>query len=226
MSSLALMRWLESAPSRYDAGMNAVTLGRVARLHDAVAKAAAEVPARAEGSGAPRVLEIGCGTGAVTERLLRSGLDVTAIDESPEMIEQCAARTDGCGPGRLVLVEQTAAEIDGFDAESFDAVVLSLVLSDMSAGERRFVLDQAGRVLVAGGRLIVADETVPGGAVARTLYRLARGPQAAAAWLLAGSVSRAVAELGRLVAEAGFTMLHSEHWLGHSLELVVAEKER
>ena len=41
MSSLALMRLLESAPDRYDAGMRVITLGRVSQLHDAVARAAA-----------------------------------------------------------------------------------------------------------------------------------------------------------------------------------------
>ncbi len=42
MSSLALMRWLESAPHRYDAGMRWLTLGRVSRLHEWLAEAAAE----------------------------------------------------------------------------------------------------------------------------------------------------------------------------------------
>ena len=62
MSSLALMRWLEGSPERYDAGMRLLTFGRVPAVHAAVARAA--VP----GSGG-RVLEIGCGTGAVTARL-------------------------------------------------------------------------------------------------------------------------------------------------------------
>ena len=74
MSSLALMRWLESAPARYDAGMRWLTLGRVGRLHAALAEAAAATP------GA-RVLEIGCGTGAVTARLVERGAQVTALDE-------------------------------------------------------------------------------------------------------------------------------------------------
>ena len=38
MSSLALMRWLESSPDRYDAGMRWITLGRVTRLHEAIAE--------------------------------------------------------------------------------------------------------------------------------------------------------------------------------------------
>ena len=69
MSSLALMRWLESAPHRYDAGMRWLTLGRVAILHAAVAEAATDKP------GA-EVLEIGCGTGAVTSALVGRGARV------------------------------------------------------------------------------------------------------------------------------------------------------
>ena len=75
MSSLALMRWLESAPQRYDAGMRWLTLGRVSKLHDALAAAAAPAPGAA-------VLEIGCGTGAVTARLVARGAIVTALDQS------------------------------------------------------------------------------------------------------------------------------------------------
>ena len=40
MSSLALMRWLEESPERYDAGMRLLTLGRISKLHAAVAAAA------------------------------------------------------------------------------------------------------------------------------------------------------------------------------------------
>ena len=85
MSSLALMRWLESAPGRYDAGMRVVTLGCVGSVHEAVAALAAPAP------GA-RVLEIGCGTGAVTERLVARGARVTALDQNPEMMEGARAR--------------------------------------------------------------------------------------------------------------------------------------
>jgi demethylmenaquinone methyltransferase/2-methoxy-6-polyprenyl-1,4-benzoquinol methylase len=55
MSSLALMRLLESAPARYDAGMRVLTLHRVEQIRDALAAAAP--------SPGTRVLEIGCGTG-------------------------------------------------------------------------------------------------------------------------------------------------------------------
>jgi ubiquinone/menaquinone biosynthesis C-methylase UbiE len=60
------MRLLESAPLRYDAGMRLLTLGELSRIHDALAEAAVEAP------GA-RVLEIGCGTGAVNGEARNAG---------------------------------------------------------------------------------------------------------------------------------------------------------
>jgi demethylmenaquinone methyltransferase/2-methoxy-6-polyprenyl-1,4-benzoquinol methylase len=78
------MRWLESAPERYDAGMRLLTLGRVGRIHALVAGAV---------SRGDSVLEIGCGTGAVTERLVARGARVTALDQSPEMLERARTST-------------------------------------------------------------------------------------------------------------------------------------
>ena len=114
MSSLALMRWLESAPARYDAGMRWLTLGRVALLHEALAEAAVPKP------GA-RVLEIGCGTGAVTERLVARGAEVTALDQNPEMLERAQARL---GDAPVAWLERTASEIDALPEQGFDAVAL------------------------------------------------------------------------------------------------------
>ena len=86
MSSLALMRALESAPLRYDAGMRLLTLGRVDRLHSIVAEAAAAAPGG-------RVLEIGCGTGAVTARLVSLGARVTVTTASGSQMQEVCLGT-------------------------------------------------------------------------------------------------------------------------------------
>ena len=55
MSSLALMRFLEGTPERYDAGMAAITLGRIQAVYDAVAEAAVTGPGeRVRGSAYQR----------------------------------------------------------------------------------------------------------------------------------------------------------------------------
>jgi demethylmenaquinone methyltransferase/2-methoxy-6-polyprenyl-1,4-benzoquinol methylase len=208
------MRLLESTPARYDAGMRLVTFGRVARLHDAIAAA---VPAGA------RVLEVGCGTGAVTARLVEGGASVTALDQSAEMLARARDRLEASGGGSVVWLERTASEIDALPAAGFDAVVMSLCLSEMSRDERRFVLSAAARLLGDGGVLLVADEVRPRGLFLRALHALLRGPQWLLAWLLAGSVSRPVPDLAAEVAEARFVVRSEQRWLGDSLSFVRAE---
>ncbi|HKJ24143.1 MAG TPA: methyltransferase domain-containing protein, partial [Myxococcota bacterium] len=83
MSTYVLMRILESAPHRYDFGMRLLTLGGVGRAYDRLA-------ARVEEG--QRVLDVGCGTGALTLRMARRGARVKAIDVSAEMLEMAAQR--------------------------------------------------------------------------------------------------------------------------------------
>ena len=219
MSSLALMRWLESTPDRYDAGMRLLTLGRVTRLHDAIADAAAEKPG-------DRVLEIGCGTGAVTARLAARGAAVTALDQNPEMMERARHRLETAAEPRTSVewIERTASEIDALPAEHFDGVVASLSLSEMSGDERAFVLREARLRLRPGGRLVVGDEVRPHRALLRIVHAALRAPQALAAWLIAGSLSRPIPDLEGEMRDAGFEIERAEHFLLGGLALVVGRR--
>ncbi len=216
MSSLALMRWLESAPERYDAGMRVITLGRVDRLRTALADAATAAP------GA-HVLEIGCGTGALTEQLLERGARVTAIDQNPELLEQARARLHDVPRERVELIESTASEIDGLPEAGFDAVAASLSLSEMSRLERRFVLEQARKRLAEGGVLVIGDELRPRHLWARVAHAVLRAPQALVGWLLAGSLSHPIPYLEAELHEAGFQLRAEQRWLFEGLGVMVAE---
>lgn len=219
MSSLALMRVLESAPLRYDAGMRALTFGRVDRLHAIVAEAAANAPGK-------HVLEIGCGTGAVTARLASLGARVVALDQSPEMLEQARTRLPNPGEadGSVEWLERTAAEIDAFPAASFDAAVVSLCFSDMARSERAFVLRELARLLRPGGVLAVADELRPRSALARVIARLLRAPQALLAWLVFGGVSSPIADLPGELRAADFSILEEQRFLLGTLGTLIAER--
>ncbi len=219
MSSLALMRLLESAPARYDAGMRMLTLGNVAQIHAAVAEAAAHSPGLA-------VLEIGCGTGAVTEALVARGARVTAIDQNPEMLERARARLASALAGAVNFAEKTGSEIDAFPDASFDAVAASLSFSEMSRRERSFILKQAMRLLRPGGILAVADEVVPRARAKRLMHAILRAPQALFGWLIVGSVSHPIDDLTGEIVAASFRLRAERRWMLESLALVIAERPK
>lgn len=101
-----------------------------------------------------RVLEIGCGTGAIA-RIVASwpGVgEVVGMDPSPRLLEK--ARGLSAGFGNLSFQVADGRELGVADA-SFDAVILHRVLSHVPAPER--VLSEAFRVLRRAGKLAVFD---------------------------------------------------------------------
>jgi ubiquinone/menaquinone biosynthesis C-methylase UbiE len=88
------------------------------------------------GPGA-RVLDIGCGTGVPTARMLtESGLDVVGIDVSPEMLRLARRNVPGA---RFVLMDvlQLDASLGDFDAAVAFFSLLMLRRSDIAVVLRR-----------------------------------------------------------------------------------------
>ncbi|MFQ5421808.1 MAG: methyltransferase domain-containing protein, partial [Anaerolineae bacterium] len=82
------MKWLETTPGNYDRGIQLLTLGRLQPLKERIA--ADYIPV---GAGtAPRVLEIGCGTGTLAVLMAGRGAHVTGIDLSPIMLAEAAGK--------------------------------------------------------------------------------------------------------------------------------------
>ncbi len=90
-----------------------------------------------------RILDLGCGDGALTERLVASGAHVLGIDASEDFL--ASAR------GRGLKVQFGDGHDLQFDAE-FDAVFSNAALHWMTEPEK--VLDGVKRALKPGGRFI------------------------------------------------------------------------
>ena len=167
MSTLVLMKAFETVPSRYDVGMRLITFGEINRLRRQIAEA---IPANAN------VLDVGCGTGELITLLTQHAAQVTAIDKDPEMVRTARERVAGENT-EVKVTRNTALEIDRlFKENEFDAVVLSLVMSELTTDERAWVVDQCTRILKPNGLLIVADEFKPAGAIKRFAFFALRWP--------------------------------------------------
>jgi SAM-dependent methyltransferase len=101
-----------------------------------------------------RVLEIGCGPGFVTERLLALVPDgsVSGVDNDPYMIELAERRLAGVG---RVEVREGWVGATGFSDASFDAATARLVFQHLP--DPMSALAELKRVLRPGGRLFVTD---------------------------------------------------------------------
>lgn len=95
-------------------------------------------------TGARSVLDLGAGTGKLTARLVERGLDVTAVDPIPEMLEVLK----GSLPGTPALLG-TAEEIPMPD-DSVDSVLVAQAWHWFDPGR---AISEVARVLRPGGQL-------------------------------------------------------------------------
>jgi ubiquinone/menaquinone biosynthesis C-methylase UbiE len=216
MSTYVLMRVLESAPRRYDLGIRLLTLGRVERAYDRLAE-------RVEPG--QRVLDLGCGTGALAVRAARRGGIVKGIDINPEMLAIARQRVeDEHLEGRVELAEQGVAELDQEEGQSYDAVASGLCFSELSEDELTYTLGQAARVLKPGGLLLVADEVKPRHLASRAIRWLLRAPLALLTFLITQQTSRAVSDMPERLAGAGLSLVSADRSALGSFGTYVAQR--
>jgi len=98
-----------------------------------------------------RVLELGCGTGAMTARLLSRGAEVTAVELSTPMLKRARRRAP-----EARFLQRDMLTLD--EGASFDRVLFSFVLHEMTEDIRARAFAVARAHLVAGtGRVGVLD---------------------------------------------------------------------
>lgn len=116
---------------------------------DEIARACADI-------SAPRILDLGCGTGALAEIVLDEipGCSLTGIDLSPHMVEHARARL-----GKRAEVVVGDAERLPFPDSSFDAVYCNDSFHHYP--DASLAAFQAWRVLRSGGTFVMGDVWQP-----------------------------------------------------------------
>jgi demethylmenaquinone methyltransferase/2-methoxy-6-polyprenyl-1,4-benzoquinol methylase len=190
------MKLLESSPDRYEWGIRLLTLGQMDRAYDRLVE---HVRAR------QFVLDVGCGTGALTTRAARRGAYVRGIDANPQMLDRARLNVERGGYAeRVELIEMGVAELDREPEQGCQVVMGGLCLSELTDDERAFTLAQAYRVLEPGGLLLLADEVVPEGVFLGVFHAVIRFFLVLLTYLFTQATTRALVNLPQQVEQAGF----------------------
>lgn len=140
----------------YDVLSGTLTLGRRDQVFD---RAAAALPSTPLLSATPSglIVDVGCGTGALSFALARRFPDagVLGIDPSAEMVGR--ARSQAAKKGIDLSFETGTAQSLAVDDEAAVAVCFSLSLHHLPAADRPAALGEAVRVLRPGGSILVVE---------------------------------------------------------------------
>jgi ubiquinone/menaquinone biosynthesis C-methylase UbiE len=198
MSTYILMKLLESAPSRYDRGIRLLIGRRLDKAYDRLTSKIKEKD---------KVLDIGCGTGALSLRAAKRGAVVKGIDINSRMLEiaQSRAKKENLSYG-IEFSEMGVAELGEEKEESFDLVMSGLCFSELTKEELQFTLKEIRRLLKPEGLLLVIDEVKPRKIIKRILIWLPRIFFKAFVYLLTQSTTTAIKNLPEKIKESGLRL--------------------
>jgi len=192
------MKVFESAPSRYDRGIRILTLGRLDKTYDRLASHI---------QNGQRVIDLGCGTGALTLRAAQKGARVKGIDINPQMLKIAREKAVRAGLAQsLELDEIGVAELSGEQSESYDVAMSGLCFSELTEDEVIYTLKQVKRILKPGGLLLVADEVRPRSISVKLISWLVRLPLVIITYLITQTTTSAVRDLPDRISEAGLSI--------------------
>lgn len=105
-----------------------------------------------------RVVDIGCGGGALVRELAARGADVIGVETSEEQLAEAIARDDG-GRARYLVGRAEALPLED---QSVDVAVFMRSLHHVPPGSLALALSEASRVVRPGGNVYVAEPLARG----------------------------------------------------------------
>lgn len=160
-----------------------------------------------------KVLIAGAGTGLDLD-YIPGGVEITAVDITPAMVKRLRRRAQRLG--RKVDIRVMNAESLDFEDQSFDAVILHLVLAVLPNPD--LCASEAARVLKDDGRISIFDKFLP---PERDASLLRRGLNVIIGTLFTDINRR----LGPILGRAGLQLVRREGLLGDNYVIAQAEKK-
>ncbi|NIM58656.1 MAG: methyltransferase domain-containing protein [Candidatus Aminicenantes bacterium] len=210
------MKILESAPKRYDLGIRLLTGGRLDKVYDRLASHIKE---------GDKVLDIGCGTGALSIRAAQKGGRVKGIDINSQMLEIAQIWANKLNlTEQIELCEMGIAELDREEADSYDVMMSGLCFSELDDDELSFTLREAKRIIKPGGLLLVADEVRPEKIYKKIINGLRRIFFGAIVFIITQTTTKALKNLPEKIRDSGFDIKSIKINRGENFIELIARK--
>lgn len=212
MSTLVLMKILESSPSRYDRGVK-LLFGR--KVYSAFDRISSKVQ---EGD---IVLDIGCGTGILPIMMAKNGAIIKGIDINPDMLEIAQKRiSDQKLDDSISLEEMGVAELDSEVDQTYDLVTSTLCFSELEHYEIEYSLNHIYRILKPNGKFILVDEIKPRNPFKRIISSLIRIPLVVITYIVTQNTTKALKDIEADIQTNSFNIIETKiNWLGSFVEL-------
>ena len=195
MSTFILMKILESAPSRYDQGIYILTLGKLDKVYDRLTSRIKK---------GQTILDLGCGTGALTLRAAQKGAKVKGIDINPQMLEIAQKQVIKKNLLQNInLCEMGVAELETEKSDSYDMVMSGLCFSELSEDELIYTLKEIKRILKPGGFLLIADEIRPKNILKRILNGIVKFPLVIITYIITQTTIHSIENLPEKIKKSG-----------------------
>ncbi|MFX0137377.1 MAG: methyltransferase domain-containing protein [Candidatus Hodarchaeota archaeon] len=215
MNTIAVvyMRKLELEPETYESKFTALTKGINIKIHDWILERI---------NSSKKILEVGCGTGALATKMALKGNDVIAIDQNIQMIN--FAMKNYPSEANINLLYQMG-NINNLPAEnnSLDVVVSTFMLSELRTFERQIFLRNVWKILKPNGRVFLAAEFIPTGSW-KIIFKIKR-------WRYKRKLRRLRLESTHLVKSffdyldpIGFKIVSEKKWKHGSIRVVELQK--
>lgn len=155
---------VEEIRARFDADVERfsdLSIGQEAAMDSALCMELIADAAVAVNPKAGAVLDIGCGAGNYTLKLLQrlKPLDCTLLDLSQPMLDRASERVKAAGAGSVTTVQSDVREAE-FETESFDIILAAAVLHHLrNDDEWREVFAKLYQWLKPGGSIWIYDMT-------------------------------------------------------------------
>jgi ubiquinone/menaquinone biosynthesis C-methylase UbiE len=104
-----------------------------------------------------RIIDLACGTGYWLQHYAQGCSNITLLDQSARMLDECRKKTEALDLADRCTVVQADVFEQEFPERAYDCALVGFLLSHLIEDQERSVFEKLGRMLDVSGRFLILD---------------------------------------------------------------------